>query len=70
MQLETTNFGKIAYLHSLCAQRQLSVQISSHLPQLPPTLPNYEKWEYWGSGNWKGPIFVQLGVDTDVGYSN
>jgi len=39
-------------------------------PQTPPTLKNYEKWEYWGSGIWKGPIFEQLGVDTDVGYSN
>ena len=32
-------------------------------PQTPPTLPNYEKWEYWGSGIWKCLIFVQLGVN-------
>ena len=35
MQLETTNFGQIAYLHSICAQCQLSVHILSHLPKLP-----------------------------------
>ena len=35
MWLETTNFGQIAYLNSICAQCQLSVQILSHFPKRP-----------------------------------
>ena len=71
MQLETTNFSQIAYLHSICAQCQLSVQILSHLPKLPQPsqiMNNGNIGEV--SGIWKGPIFVQLSVNTDVEYSN
>ena len=68
MRLETTNFGQIAYLHSICAQCHLSEQILPHLPKLPPPLQNYEKLEYWGISTWKGPIFVKLGVHIDDGY--
>ena len=62
--LETTNFGQIAYSHSTVGYLDKFCHI---IPKLPQILQNYEKWEYWGSGTQKCPIFVKLGVHIDDG---
>src|SRR5271157_2580922 len=65
MQLETTNFGQIAHLHSICAQCHLSVQILPHLPKLPQPSQIMKNWNI--GEVWKGPICAKIGVHIEDG---